>query len=92
MRRHHVEMSLVDGDVDRLADGPARMMQPGNRVGELHEALEIGERPIAPAAREILHERRPVGGREDDGIAAYPERALGIARMLDEGARRRLEN
>ena len=88
MRRDHVEMALVDRNVDRLADRAARMVQPRDRVGELHEILEIGERPVAPAALEVAHERRAIGGREHDVIAADLERALGIARVLDEGARR----
>ena len=92
MRRDHVEMTLVDGDVDRLADGSAGMMQPWNGIGELHEGLEIGQRSVAASAREILNERRPVGGREHYGVAADPERARRVARMLDKGARRGLEN
>ena len=37
VRVNHVEMALVHRDVDRLADGSARMMQPRGQVRELDE-------------------------------------------------------
>ena len=81
---HHVEVALVDGHVDRLADRAARVVQPRRRVGELDEVLEVGERGVPASAGEVAHERRAVGGREHDVVAADHDRLVGVASVLGE--------
>ena len=39
----HVEMPLVDRDVDRFADGASAVVQPWRVVGELDEVLEVDQ-------------------------------------------------
>ena len=85
----HIEMALVDGDIDGLADRAARMMQARRHIGELHEIAEILDRRVTPPAIEIAHERRPVDRREHRGVAADLHAALGVAGMLGEYLGRR---
>ena len=92
MRRDHVEMPLADRNVDRLADCAAGMVQPGDSIGKLHEILEVGERAVAPAAVDVLHERRAVGRRKRHIVPAEVKRSLRIARVLHESARGGCEN
>ena len=87
MGEHHVEMALVDRHVDRLADGAAGMVQPGRRIGQLDEVLEILERAVAAALVDIGDEGRAIGGREHGRVAADLHGAGRIAGMLDEFAR-----
>ena len=84
----HVEVALVDRHVDGLAHRATRVVQPRRAVGELHEVLEIDHRAIAATAFEIAHERRPVGRREDDGVATDRHRPLRVAGVLHELSRR----
>src|SRR5208283_388621 len=91
MRGDHVEVALVDGNVDRLANRAAGMVQPWDRIGELHKILEIAQRSVSAPAFEITHERRAVGGSEDHAPVANLERAFRIAGVLDEGRRRGFE-
>ncbi len=80
----HIQMALVDRDIDRLADRAAGMMEPRDLVGELHEILEILDIGVAPPALEIAHERGAIGWREDDIIAANFDIPGGVAGMLGE--------
>ena len=66
----HIEVAFVDGNIGRFAHGAARVMQPGGHVCELDEILEILERPVAPAAVRVTHERGAIGGGEDGGSTA----------------------
>jgi hypothetical protein len=54
---HHVEVALVDGHVDRLAHGPAGVVEVGRGVGELHDVLEVGQCGVAPTTVEVVDER-----------------------------------
>src|SRR5260370_32581707 len=78
--------------VGGLAYRAAGMMQPRKGIGELHEILESGERSISAPALEVVHERRAVSGREDHVSVADPKRALRVARMLDKGRGRALQD
>ena len=82
-------MPLVDGQIDRLADGAAGMVDEGREIGELHEILEVFDRAVAAALVEIVDEGRTVVGGEDRRFAADDDVALGIARMLHIARRRR---
>jgi hypothetical protein len=79
----HVEMPLVDRQIDRLAHRAARMMERGRHIGELHEILEVGDGRIAAAAIEVAHEGRAIDRREDRGIAADLHVPLRVAGVLD---------
>ena len=57
MAVHHVEVALVDRQVDRLADRAARMVQRARHVGELDEVAEILDPRVAAAFVEIADER-----------------------------------
>src|ERR1700694_1331057 len=89
MRIQHIEVAFVDGNVGRLADGAAGVMQPGTHVCQLDEILEILERPVASTAVRVTHERGAIGGGEDGASPADRNRALRISRMLNEFCRRR---
>ena len=89
MRIDHLEMALVDGQIDGLADRAAGMVDERREIGELHEILEILDRAVAASMIEIVHERRAVIGREHRRVAADQHVALGIARMLDVARGRR---
>ena len=81
---HHVEMSLVDGQIDGLADGAARVVHGRAHVGELHEVAEVLDGGVAAAFVEAADERSSIGGYENRVIAADDHTALGIAGVLRE--------
>ena len=85
---HHVEVALVDRDVDRFADGAAGVVQPRRGVRQLDEVLEVDERSVPSTAGEVAHERRAVGRREHDVVAADLDRPIRVAGVLRERARR----
>ena len=82
MRVHHLEVPLVDRQIDRLAHRAAGMVDIRAHVGELDEVLEVFERSVAAAFVEIVDERRTIIRREHHRIAADRDVALGIARVL----------
>ena len=84
----HVEVALVDRQVDRLAQRPSRVVQAGREVCKLHEVAEVLDRRVAPAFVEAADERGAVGGREHHVRAADARAALGIAGVLHELGRR----
>ena len=88
MAVHHVEMPLVDRQIDRLANRAARMVQGVGDVGELDEIAEILDSRVAAAFVEIAHERRAIGRSEYRVLAADDHAARRIARVLREFARR----
>ena len=88
MRRDHVVVALVDGQVDRLADRPARVVEPRRDVRELHEVAEVLDRPVAATAVEVANERRSVCRSEDRVRAAEHDAALRVPGELGELARR----
>ena len=61
----HLEMALVDRQVDRLAQRAAAVVEGAARVGQLHEVAEVLDRGVAPAVVEVVDERRAVGRHED---------------------------
>ena len=65
VRVDHVEVPLVDGDVDRLAHRPATVVEMRRQVRELHEVPEVLDRAVTPALVEIADERGAVVRRED---------------------------
>ena len=65
VRVDHVEVALVDRDVDRLADRAAAVVEVRRGVGQLHEVAEVLDGAVAPAAVEVAHERRAVVRGED---------------------------
>jgi hypothetical protein len=88
VRVDHLEVALVDRQVDRLAHRAAGVVDERAGVGELHEIAEILDGAVAAALVEIVDEGRAVDRREDGGVAADRHRAGGVARDLRELARR----
>ena len=82
MRVHHLEMPLVDWQIDRLAHRAAGMVDEGAEIRELDEVLEVLERAVAAPFVEVVDERRAVIGGEHHGVAADLDIALGVARVL----------
>ena len=91
----HLEVALVDRQVDRLAQRPAAVVEGAARVGQLHEVAEVLDRGVAPALVEVVDERRAVGRHEDHVRVAdlhAPRRVPGELgedpgrRGLDQGA------
>ena len=78
----HLEMPLVDRQVDRLAERSAGMVDVGAEIGEPDEVLEVLERSVAAAPVEIVDEGRAVVRREHHRVAADDDVALRIARVL----------
>src|SRR5258705_171098 len=54
---HHVEVALVDGNVDRLAHRATGVVQVGREVRQLDEVLEVGQRRVTATRVEIMDER-----------------------------------
>ena len=79
---HHVQVALVDGDVGRLANRSARVVQPGAGVGELDEILEIFQRAIPSAPVQVHHKGRTIGGRKHHTLAANLHRVGRVAGVL----------
>ena len=84
----HVEVALVDRQVDRFAQGASGVVQRGGEVGELHEVAEVLDCRVAPSFVEAADERRAVGWSEHHVRTADARAPLRVARMLDEFARR----
>src|SRR5438874_997744 len=78
----HVEMPLVDRQVDRLAHRAAGMVDRRRHVGELHEVAEILDRGVAPPLVERADEGRAVDRGEHRGVAADRHVARRVAGML----------
>ena len=84
----HLEVALVDRQVDRLAQRPAAVVERPARVGQLHEVAEVLDRGVAPAVVEVVDERRAVGRDEDHVRVADLDAPGGVAGDLGEQARR----
>ena len=84
----HVEVPLVHGHVDRLADRAAAVVEVRRQIGQLHEVAEVLDRAVAAAAVEVAHEGRAVVRREDGVRIADPDAPLGVPCVLGEHARR----
>ena len=83
----HLEMALVDRQVDGLAHRSARMMHVGAGIGQLHEVAEILDRAVAAALVEVVHEGRAVDRSEHEVGAPDMDRAFRVSGMLGEVAR-----
>jgi hypothetical protein len=86
--QHHVQVALVDGHIDGLANRAAGMMQPRRHPGELDEIPEVFQRGIAPTLVQIGHEGRAVSRHQDEVIAAKLNRHARFAAMKQEAGRR----
>ena len=84
----HLEMALVDRQVDRLAQRPATVVERPAGVGQLHEVAEVLDRRVAPAFVEVVDERRAVGRHEDHVRVADLDAAGRVPGELREQARR----
>ncbi len=82
MRIHHLEMALVDGQIDRLAQSAAGMVDERTEVRQLDEILEVLNRSVAAAFVEVMDERRAVVGGENHRLAADQHVAFRVARVL----------
>ena len=90
MRVHHIQVSLVDWQVNRLAHRAARVMQVGRHVAQLDEVAEVFDGGITPSPIEVGHERRAIAGHEDDVVAAEGGREPRLtAHHVEGGGRRR---
>ncbi len=80
----HVQVALVDGDVHRLADRAAAVVEVRREVRQLHEVAEVLDRAVAAAAVQVADERRPVVGREHRVRSADLDVVRLVARVLRE--------
>ena len=87
VREQHVEVALGYRDVARLAGDEPGMVQWRQRVGEFDEALEVGERAVAPTALEVAHEGRAIDGCKDLMRSADAHAARRVAGALGEFGR-----
>ena len=85
----HLEVALVDRQVDRLAQRAAAVVERAARVGQLHEVAEVLDRGVAPAVVEVVDERRAVGRHEDHVRVADLDAPGRVAGALGEDPRRR---
>jgi hypothetical protein len=85
----HVQMALVDRQVDGLADRAAGMVQPGRGIGEFHEIAEILDRGIAPPALQVGDEGRTVRGQQNNMIAPQHDRRGRVTTFHAEALGRR---
>ena len=92
MAVHHVEVTLVDRNVDRLANRATRVVQAGTHVRQFHEVAEILDRRVTPALIQVADKRRTVRRHQDRPFAAANNVALGISCMLRVLGRRRFLN
>ena len=88
VRVDHVEVPLVDGKVDRLADGSTRVVQPRSQVGQLDEVAKVLDRPVAASVVEIADKRRAVRRCEDRVPAPEDDVVRRVAGELRELRRR----
>src|SRR5581483_6620987 len=88
VRVDHLEMPLVDRQVDRLTHRAAGVVQVRREVRELDDVAEVLDRPVPASAVEVAHERRPVRGSEHGRVAPDPNAVGRVPRLLDELRRR----
>ncbi len=79
---HHVEVSLVDRDVDRLAHRAPRHVHVWTLVRQLHEVPEVVDRAVAAALVDVVDEGRAVGGHEHGGVATDLHAVFRIASVV----------
>ena len=74
----HVEVPLVNREVNRLTDRAPRVVHPGGQLGQLHEVLEIDDGGVATPSLEIRDKRRTVGWDKDNTVATNGDVRGGI--------------
>ena len=79
---HHVVVALVDRQVNGLADGASRVVQPGRHVRQLDEIPEVLNGRIASALVQIVDKGRAVGGHQHGILAADHHTALRVSGVL----------
>ena len=84
----HVQVARVRGQVRRLDNGAARVVDVRAEIGELDEVLEVAQRGLAPAARQVIDIGRAVDRRKGDVLAADDHAARRITRQLRKLGRR----
>ena len=82
MRVNHIEMTLVDWNINRFANCSAGMMQTRGYIGELDEILKVFNGCIAAPLIQVKHEGTAVGRNKHGVLATNLHTTLGIARML----------
>ena len=85
----HVEVTLVDRQIDRLTDRAAGVVQSRAHTGQLHEVAKVLDRRVAATPLKIAHERRSIGGNQHGARSADDGGAPGVAGVLRVLARRR---
>jgi hypothetical protein len=80
-------VARVERPVVGLADRAAGRIELGERLRQAHEVLEVGHRGLAPQVA-LAHERAAVDRGEGHVLATDVDRALAVARLQVELARR----
>ena len=78
----HVVVALVDRQINWLADGATRVMNPWRHVSELDEIFKIFDGRVATAFIEVMDKGRAIGGHQYGSLTANGHIASGVARML----------
>ena len=84
----HLKVTFWHGQIHRLTNRAARMMQARVHIGQFHEIAKIFDCGVAALAIQITHERRAIDRREDGIIAANLHRTIVVAGILGELRRR----
>ena len=69
MRQHHVQVTLIYGNIRRLTHGATRVVQVRRQVRQLHDVLEVGEGGIQLLVGNGLLKQHQVGDRHAVGAA-----------------------
>ena len=85
MRIDHLEMAFGHGQINRLADRTARMMQTRMHIGQLYQILKIFHRCIAALIIQVAHEWGAVNRGKNRVHPANLNRTFRIAGMLSVG-------
>ena len=89
MGEHHVEVTLADWDVDRLAHSSAAVVEELRLIRELDEVAEVFDGCVPASVLDVVDEWGAVVRREHGGVAADLHAAGWVAGVLDVLARRR---
>ena len=76
---HHIEVSFVHWDIDRLTDGAAGMMQRRTEIRQTDKVLKVGKCGVTPALVKIMHKRGAIGRHQDTMVAPNAYAALRVA-------------
>jgi hypothetical protein len=93
VRVNHVEVTLVDRDIDRFANRSPGMVQRRRHISQFDEVLEVFDSRVAPSPVEIEHEGAAVSRHKHGILAADLHVARRVAGMLSIlGLGRRLDD